>query len=66
MEWVRSVNGDMPTQVAPSAPIEQTELHWPTRSGSISETMPWQPMPTPTSEPSGTRVLELCGQPEQK
>ena len=29
-------------------------------------TMPWQPMPAPTSEPSGTRVPVLCGQPEQK
>ena len=29
-------------------------------------TMPWQPMPAPTSEPSGTRVPVLWGQPEQK
>ena len=38
----------------------------PTRSGSISPTMPWQPMPPPTSAPSGTLVPVLWGQPEQK
>jgi hypothetical protein len=26
----------------------------------------WQPIPAPTSVPSGTFVEELCGQPEQK
>ena len=29
-------------------------------------TMPWQPMPAPTSDPSGTSVPVLWGQPEQK
>ena len=38
----------------------------PTRSGSIIITMLWQPMPPPTSAPSGTLVDVLCGQPEQK
>ena len=28
--------------------------------------MAWQPIPPPTSEPSGTAVERLCGQPEQK
>ena len=28
--------------------------------------MVWQPMPPPASEPSGTAVERLCGQPEQK
>ena len=65
-ECSRSMKGDMPTQTAPSAPIEHTPLHWPTLSGSMSATIPWQPIPTPTSVSSGTRVLELCGQPEQK
>ncbi|HCS56191.1 MAG TPA: hypothetical protein DIW80_01950 [Gordonia polyisoprenivorans] len=34
--------------------------------GSIIWVMPWQPMPPPTSAPSGTLVLRLCGHPEQK
>ncbi len=38
----------------------------PARPGSIIITMLWQPMPAPTSAPSGTLVDELCGQPEQK
>ena len=38
----------------------------PARPGSIIITMLWQPIPAPTSEPSGTFVDELCGQPEQK
>ena len=29
-------------------------------------TMPWQPIPAPTSAPSGTFVEVLWGQPEQK
>ena len=28
--------------------------------------MPWQPMPPPATEPSGTTVERLCGHPEQK
>ena len=32
---------------------------------SIQMLMKWQPMPAMAREPSGTRVLVLCGQPEQ-
>ena len=33
----------------------------PTRSGSISATIAWQPMPPPTSAPSGTLVRGVVG-----
>ena len=33
---------------------------------SIHTAMKWQPMPATAREPSGTRVLVLCGQPLQK
>ena len=32
----------------------------------FSSTIVWQPMPPPTSVPSGALTEELCGQPEQK
>ncbi len=69
MFWMRcssSTNGAIPNHWAPSLPIAVRPTMWPTRSGSINITMLWQPMPAPTSAPSGTFVDELCGQPEQK
>ena len=55
------VNGAWPTQVTPSPPIwlKVTVLR------SIQIAMKWQPMPAIAREPSGTRVLVLCGQPLQ-
>jgi hypothetical protein len=32
----------------------------------MSRLIPWQPVPAPTSVPSGTLVPQLCGHPEQK
>ena len=61
----RSTNGAMPIHWAPSLPIAVSPTMSPTRSGSISATIAWQPMPPPTSVPSGTRVDRLCGHPLQ-
>ena len=57
-----SVNGAVPTQGTPSAPM------WVKVSvrRSIHCAMKWQPMPASARLPSGTRVEVLCGQPEQK
>ena len=66
MFWMRcssSTNGAMPNHCAPSLPIAVRPTMSPTRSGSIISTMLWQPMPAPTSAPSGTLVDVLCGQP---
>ena len=57
----RLVNGAWPIHGTPSPPI----CVKPTVARSIHTTMKWQPMPAIASEPSGTRVLVLCGQPEQ-
>ncbi len=57
----RLVNGAWPTHGTPSPPI----CVKPTVARSIHTAMKWQPMPAIASEPSGTRVLVLCGQPEQ-
>jgi hypothetical protein len=32
----------------------------------LSSTIVWQPIPAPTSVPSGALIELLCGQPEQK
>ena len=55
------VKGACPTQATPSPPIwlKLTVLR------SIHTAMKWQPMPASAREPSGTRVLVLCGQPLQ-
>jgi len=55
------LNGCWPTQGTPSPPI----CVKPTVARSIQIDMKWQPMPAMAREPSGTRVLVLCGQPEQ-
>ena len=59
--WVSWLKGCWPTQGTPSPPI------WvkPAVLRSIHSAMKWQPMPAMAREPSGTRVLVLCGQPEQ-
>ncbi len=57
----RLENGACPTHGTPSPPI----CVKPTVERSIHTAMKWQPMPAIASEPSGTRVLVLCGQPEQ-
>jgi hypothetical protein len=56
------VNIACDTQSTPSPPI------WirPAVSRSIQLAMKWQPMPARALDPSGTRVLVLCGQPAQK
>ena len=56
--WLK---GAWPTQLAPSPPIwlKVTVLR------PIHTAMKWQPMPAAAREPSGTRVLVLCGQPLQ-
>ena len=56
------LNRLVPTQLPPSPPIWQTYL----ASRSISVTRKWQPIPARDSDPSGTFVELLCGQPEQK
>jgi len=38
----------------------------PTVRRLMNRAMPWQPMPPPAREPSGTTVERLWGQPEQK
>ena len=63
---LRSMNGAMPIHCAPSLPMHVSATSSPARSASISATIAWQPMPPPTSVPGSTRVLVLCGQPEQK
>ena len=55
-----------PIHCAPSPPIWVSPTTSPTCSGSMNKAMVWQPIPAPTSVPSGTLVDELCGQPEQK
>ena len=50
----------------PSLPMAVTPAILPTWSSSIKRTIVWQPIPAPIKESSGTFVLELCGQPEQK
>ena len=55
------LNGCCPTQGTPSPPI----CVKPTVLRSIQMVMKWQPMPAMARLPSGTRVLVLCGQPEQ-
>ena len=55
------LKGCWPTQGTPSPPI----CVKPTVLRSIQMLMKWQPMPAMAREPSGTRVLVLCGQPEQ-
>ena len=61
-----STNGAMPIHWLPSPPIWVMPVMVPRDPPPMKLTMPWQPMPAPTSEPSGTRVPVLCGQPEQK
>ena len=63
--WLSSVNGAMPIHCAPSPPICVMPVISPLPSG-FSRTIVWQPMPAPTSVPSGAFVELLCGQPEQK
>ncbi len=63
--WRSSVNGAMPIHCAPSPPICVMPVISPLPSG-LSSTIVWQPMPAPTSVPSGALVELLCGQPEQK
>ena len=63
--WRSSVNGAMPIHWAPSPPIWVMPVISPLPSG-FSSTIVWQPMPPPTSVPSGALVELLCGQPEQK
>jgi len=66
MFWKRCVareKNDCATQSMPSLPIGTwaNELR-----RSIQPDMPWQPMPPLASEPAGTSVDRLCGQPAQK
>ena len=66
--WTRclsSVKGAWPIHCAPSPPICVMPVISPFPSG-LSSTIVWQPMPPPTSVPSGAGSDELCGQPEQK
>ena len=63
--WLSSVNGAMPIHCAPSPPICVMPVISPLPSG-FSSTIVWQPMPAPTSVPSGAFTELLCGQPEQK
>ena len=60
-----SVNGAMPIHCAPSPPICVIPVMSPRPSG-FSRIIVWQPIPAPTSVPSGVGVELLCGQPEQK
>ena len=59
------MNGAWPIHCAPSPPICVMPVTSPLPSG-FSSTIVWQPMPPPTSVPSGALSDELCGQPEQK
>ena len=63
--WVSSVKGAMPIHCAPSPPICVMPVISPLPSG-LSRTIVWQPIPPPTSVPSGALIELLCGQPEQK
>lgn len=62
----RPVKGAIPIQWAPSPPIWVRPMTSPTCSGERKSTMAWQPIPPPTSAPSGTMAEVLWGQPEQK
>ena len=66
VRWSASTKGSIPIHWAPSLPMAVTPIPSPTRSGSISRIIPWQPVPAPTRAPSGTLVPQLWGQPEQK
>ena len=63
---LRSTNGDIPIHWAPSEPMQVSPTRSPVRSGSMNATIAWQPIPPPTKVPGSTRVLVLCGHPEQK
>ena len=58
----RSGEGARPIHWAPSPPMCEML----TAPRSIHRTMAWQPTPPPTTEPSGSVVERLCGQPLQK
>src|SRR5215212_915409 len=60
--WRSSVKGAMPIHCAPSPPICVIPVISPLPSG-LSRTIVWQPMPAPTSVPSGALSDELCGHP---
>ena len=64
--WLVSTKSLMPIHWVPSLPMQVRPAMSPTRSGSMSKVMVWQPIPAPTTAPSGTSVLRLWGQPEQK
>ena len=64
--WGSATNGAMPIHWLPSPPIWVIPVIVPRGSPPMKLTIPWQPMPAPTREPSGTRVPVLWGQPEQK
>src|SRR5919109_58169 len=57
--WGISVKGAIPIHCAPSPPI----CVMPKVCRSMPSAMAWQPMPAAASEPSGTTVERLCGQP---
>ncbi len=63
--WLSSVNGAMPIHCAPSPPICVMPVMSPLPSG-FRRTIVWQPIPPPTSVPSGALTELLCGHPEQK
>ena len=65
MKWSTSTKGSMPIQWTPSPPIWVLPMTWPTRSGAIRPTRPWQPMPPPTRASAGALVPVEWGQPEQ-
>ena len=56
----------MPIHWLPSPPIWVMPVMVPRWPPPMKLTMPWQPIPAPTSDPSGTSVPVLCGHPEQK
>ena len=65
MFWKRCgslLNIDAPTHCTPSPPICVV----PTARSRVNSAMPWQPIPPPATDPSGTTVDRLCGHPEQK
>ena len=67
--WTRcasSVNGAMPIHCAPSPPICVMPVISPLPSG-LSSTIVWQPMPAPTSVPSGRLRRSCCaGSPSRR